>query len=112
LQESRKRKYNSNKRGDRETNEGNIIGAVNVADDIRMINALKRIPQKKFTYSEEDFNAFIILMSSATFTSPIILPSFVSLSPLLLLSYFLFLNSCFPDSVVLFFCALSIVFLE
>jgi hypothetical protein len=49
LQESRKRKYNSNKRGDRETNEGNIIGAVNVADDIRMINALKRIPQKNFT---------------------------------------------------------------
>jgi hypothetical protein len=42
-QESKKRKYDSEKRGDTETNEGNIIGAVNVADDVRILNSLKEI---------------------------------------------------------------------
>ena len=53
-QESKKRKYNSDKRGDSEMNEGNIIGAVNIADDIRILNALKEVAPKYIIYSKKD----------------------------------------------------------
>jgi hypothetical protein len=43
IRSQKKRKYDSEKRGDTETNEGNIIGAVNVADDVRILNSLKEI---------------------------------------------------------------------